>query len=342
MRTKKNRLLLLAVTGLIVAVTAIASIATAAPQDGGNSLTIRFCENDEWGEDFSQTTGVTVDLVKVATARPHDGDNGYDYDFAEAGFPGTSLPDLPDEGDWDAAGEAVSKLVSEGTPKVTITDTNEFRDLDDGIYLVLVHDGNHPVAYGNGIADSLLVETERWTYSFAPSLVALPSRAVTDGAFGEWQKDVTATMKPTRATGVGSVRIDKTIEGFDGRPVILAYEIVGRTTDGEVAYRETRSLSVPAGTPGEEHASIVINDVPTGLTIAVDEAYPGADYSLVDTMVPDDPVTARDRQPTFSFRNRHAGTGTTGGGITNRFVYDEDGNKDWTWHADESGKEGQQ
>lgn len=334
-----NRIIALAVIGMAIAVTAISTVARADMQGGGNSLTIRFCENDEWGEDFSQATDVTVDLVKVATARMHATDAGYDYDFAEAGFPGVDFPATPEDEDWERATESVARLVTADTPKMTVTGTNSVPSLEDGVYLVLVHDRSHPVAYGEDVASSLLVETERWSYSFAPALVALPSRAVTDdGTLGDWQKDVTATMKPTRNAGMGSIRIDKTVEGFDGRATTLVYEIVGEA-NGEIAYRETRSLSIPAGAAGEAHASVVINDVPTGLTVSVREAYPGAGYELAGMTAPDNPVTARDYQPAFSFRNKPDGTGTSGGGITNRFVYDEDGNRDWTWHAKTAGGE---
>lgn len=326
-------LLAIPLVGLLLTATAIlATAAKGAEPTGENSLTIGFCDNETWQADFA-TAHPVAELMKVATATPHDDDDAYDYDFGAMGFEGIDLPSEPDQDDWTKTATQVASLVDGATERVTLRDSNRADGLDDGLYLLLVHDDAHPLAYGPGIGDSLIADTAGWSYSFPPVIIALPSRDIEDGAFTDWTHDVTATLKPTRSPGMGSIRIEKTIRGFDGNETILVFHVIGRDSDGNIRYDEHRPMEVQAGGSDEAHASIVIGDVPTSLLVSVTEEYPGAGYRLVDSTAPEDPTTGRGTPPVFSFVNEKTDGSKTGGGIANRFVYDEDGKHDWTWHA---------
>lgn len=336
---RKGALAALVTIGLAVAMTLMVTMARAAVTAGNNSLTISFCGNNSWQDDFA-TAQPVAELFKVAEAIPRDGEAAYDYDFEAMGFEGVTIGAEPNDDDWTEVASKVSTLLTEDMNHVTLRGTNTTEGLDDGLYMLLVHDDSHPVAYGNGIASSLIVDTAGWSYSFAPVIVGMPSRDLVDGAFTDWTHDVEATLKPTRAPGIGSIRIEKTVRRFDGKEATLVFHIVGTDRDGNVRYDERRSLVVSAGDSSEAHASVVIGDIPTDLTVSVTEEYAGAGYTLVDSASPDNPITVRGTQPSFSFVNEKTDTSETGGGVTNRFVYDEEGDQDWNWHADGQGNEG--
>lgn len=336
MRATRNKAVAIAAAVVVLVAALMTTVARAAIPHGGNSLTIGFCETPDWKADFS-TSSPVADVVCIATAIPHEGDDGYDYDFAAAGFSGLEMP--VDQDGWATLAEQAARRITPSTETIKIRDGETARDLGAGIYLALVHDADRELAYGDGIASSLTVETKEWTYSFAPTAIALPSRA--DGNSGAWQKDVTVTMKQTRAPGSGSIRIDKAVRGYDGKPAVFVYDIRGYDDRGNLAYHESRSIRVASSQEGDVTESLVVSPVPTGLKIQVDEEYSGAGYSLVDRAGPDDAVTSREGQPRFSFVNERNGDGVSGDGIRNEFVYDEDGNGDWTWHAAPAEKAGE-
>lgn len=315
----------------VLASVVVATVALALIPDGRNSLEVLPCDNADWRDDVAGIP-LVADVVRVADATQKDGQEAYDYDFASAGFDGLSIPGEIDEESWQGLADAAAAAVTADTPRVPV-DRMSAQDLDDGLYLVLVHGEGIPLAYGSGMSSSLYGDSMGWRYRFAPTLVALPGRPVEGD---EWLRHVTVTMKPTRDAREGSIRIDKEIRGFDGQAATFVFDVVGRDADGRVMWRDSRSIAVPAGEPGDAFASLVVDGIPAGLSVSVTESYPGAGYSLSDARVPDVAVTSAEVQPVFAFVNEKSDEGVIGGGISNKFVYDEDGTQDWAWHASPS------
>lgn len=332
--TNKGKIWIRLVCLMTVISVVVTTVALALIPPGHNSLEVRPCDNADWQADFA-TASPTIEVIKVATATQKAGYEAFDYDFDAAGFVGVSVPDNPSEEDWQVAANQLSGMVTEQTPRETVTGLTA-ANLDDGMYLILVHGMGNSLAYGSGLGASLYVDTPEWRYGFTPALVVLPGQPV-DGST-TWQRDVSVTMKPTRSRRQGSIRIDKTVLGAAEDEATFVFDIIGRDRNDAIVWHESRSLTTPPGTAEGLSASLIVDGIPTGLSISVTEAYPGAGYTLMDAIVPEDSVTSAESQPTFVFTNMRTSEKIVGGSISNKFVYDEDGTRDWTWHASPSDK----
>ncbi|MBR1780154.1 MAG: hypothetical protein IJ751_01965 [Oscillospiraceae bacterium] len=297
---------------------------------------------------------VVIDLYKVADAVADDGYSTYSFNV-DSGYtlshPLDSYENLMQltSADWDDLAQDAAKAVltsGQTFAKETTGNAGENIDgLDCGLYLVIAH-GADLTEYTETAEDGSLVtfaNSNEYTYSFLPALIALPSTAAdvtrttdangdpeavtTDG--GDWQFDVSATLKATREPRFGDLEILKTVSTYGTRATCVFR--VEATLEDTVVYSDVVGLNITAaGT-----STIAIRGrLPVGATVTVTEIYSGASYSLT-TSATQTAVIAPPGEPTaqVQFTNDYDETTTSGDGIVNQFFRDDTGH----WDVDNTG-----
>lgn len=332
MQIAEKRLWAFAVAACLIAALAFAGAAMAAPGawwvQTGNTLTVSATNTAAYQEDIAKAD-VVVDLVKMADATPRDTDQAFTYEFTGE-YSGLSIGENPDARAWGALA-ADAAAIAKTTAGGTVDAGKAIGKLDDGLYLVLAH--------GRGETGSLTAESDLYAYSFAPTVVALPSKQAdadgvirTDGSYGEWVSDVSIALKPERRPLYGSLRIVKNVQDFSGEPATFVFHLTGTTPEGK-AYDNYASVYFTGGTQAET----VVTHIPAGTELSVSEEYGGARYELVSgddgckVIVSDSAVAVGGRMAEATFTNRANGSGVGGHGIENNYELGDDG--DWAWTA---------
>ncbi len=282
--------------------------------------------------------GAEVELYQVA-ARHWDAEHSayvYELDPAYAelteAFNALTQPELHvDEGDakaWDAFAQAAAGIALPVTGNETpqtctareampTAGTVRFEDLEAGLYLVAVHDGNPGYAvttYDKRIATR--TRGAETTYTCFPQMAAVPSPEEIG-------------IKAARELVPGTLTINKTLESYvPGQPGTFVFQIEARLEDedgnGWTVYSDVVTLTFT----GSGTQSVELTDVPRDedVVVTVTEVYTGASYAL---------TSAREQTVVFdaegnaavSFTNT-AADGNRGGAVNNHFTKNADG---WAW-----------
>ena len=257
---------------------------------------------------------------------------------SRAPFEALNIPALtaPDKEAWaslwedtaDKAAAIVEALPSVSPDaSVTLTPTEDgsgilgtVRELDPGMYLVILEDAQSPV----------------FTYRFRPFLAAVPGNLyweTQDESKDAWIYDVSAALKPEWERRTGKLIIRKTVERYadmDGSADFV-FLVESRDADGKILYSNV--VTIRHQDAGTQEA--VLTDVPAGLTVTVTEVYSGASYTLVSEPSQSVTVTTQDTgedPATVAFVNTWNGKLTQDIAAVNRFTYTQDEEK-WVWDA---------
>ncbi|MBR3318508.1 MAG: hypothetical protein IKG21_11885 [Atopobiaceae bacterium] len=327
MKHKKSNRLALVVAAFVACVLALGVTFAQADVNselgGTNDLLVKVSVNEQDADVEKAST--QVEVYRIATGSKNASYDAYDYSFDVTAFKDLGKgydPTTMTNESWQHMAEAAKKIVKDKAinPDATAAIGEKISGLSDGIYLVTAADG----------------ASEQYTYTFAPALVAVPGKVGEDGGAvyntsgGRWTNtdpavSVPLVLKWSRTPRYGSLRIDKTVNDFDGEAATFVYHIVDEQTGGTV-YENYAAVQYTA----DGVQSTTVNHIPAGLKLKVTEEYTGAHYRLVGdgdqtaTIVADDVVNV-------AFVNEPDGTGTSGHGIENHFVFDE---KQGDWQLD--------
>lgn len=303
-----------------------------------------------------------IALYKVADAVPED---GYDaFTFASTQNFTSMRSDIDAlNGQTTASTSALEAMAqtaagivaSAQTPLAPVAGTpasagSAISGLDAGIYLL--------VASGADISDDAEIHGSltnlggKWVseaysadnkFTFEPQLVSVPTKDAAAGSIpttatpGEWIYNVNVTLKCDYAPRTGSLRITKNllemaqIQGVANEATFV-FDIKGYRGD-ELVYTNVASIKFTAA--GSD--SVVIDNIPAGLTVVVSEVYSGTSYTTVTdtpqstTIVATDHPTITVDPATVNFENTYDGNSNRGGSVTNSFEF---GDEEWTWSND--------
>ena len=319
---KRSLILLLAAVVLLGAV----PMMNARAVDLDNcSMVVQLSKDqaEEFGEDFP-TAEVVVDLYQVATGEP---DPAQDDSYRFVLTPAFDSVDLSEDAETIAAAATeiargnISPVVS-GLLEATIS-------VDAGMYLMVVHGAeftNKADYFRSGdngvyaIANSAINE-----YQITPQLISIPYKEGGIAAGSEdWLGDDEAlevNLKVTQNSRLADIAINKTLLDYiPPDQAAFVFHIVA-DLEGENVYDDYEAIYFSAA--GSQ--SVVVEGIPVGAYVRVEEEYTGATYTMVSgetgpkTLEPNNadgtPATS------FSFVNQYDGTVPGGTGMTNHFEY---------------------
>jgi hypothetical protein len=226
--------------------------------------------------------------------------------------------------DWKELVKRAQKIVEDSnlSPIVTAPVGEQITNLKDGLYLVLIPDAT----------------SNKYNFTFEPTLVSMPGKVDSYGNpvyttdQGTWVKDVTASyeinVKWSMQPRKGGLKINKTVNNYNGVPATFTFLIEGKTDDGD--YQNYAAVQFDS----DGAHSTTVNGIPAGYEYTVTEVDSGAAYQVDGanaqkvTVVADQ--TADVQTAEVSFTNAPNDSGKQGYGIENHFVFDENfNNGDW-------------
>lgn len=168
------------------------------------------------------------------------------------------------------------------------------------------------------------VETEDYVYQFKPSV-----SHITDGS-GEF------ILKPERTLRTGSIRIEKRLSGYDksrgDARFVFSVDAEKTLLDGTVC-SESRTVDLFFTEDGVQ--DVVVDGLPYGAMVHVEEVYSGAGYDLEgDSVVVVSAYGSSDSDSKLEsavFRNKGVPGESYGETVVNRFVYEPGG---FVWNPD--------
>ncbi len=276
------------------------------------------------------------DLYKVADMTRSQVADTYDFTVSPD-FPVEIPQEIENSSVWEGIAQKAAQTVfldEAGRVKETVSIRpaaenvpigKKKQDLDPGLYLLIPHKvGEAPKDYVSVQKDGKLVtrfQGEKNSYSFAPELITLPTKAPDENGQintanpGEWIFDAEVYLKPAPDL-LGPIRITKTLLSYGSdSPVTFVYRVQA-FKDGKLVYEKIISMDFDeAGTQ-----SILIEDLPVGATVEVEEIYSGASCKFVSREDPEDPTVKAEYPIEFKFVNDFDNT-NKGHGILNRFVF---------------------
>ena len=174
-----------------------------------------------------------------------------------------------------------------------------------------------------------IARSGEYTYTFAPSLVSLPSKEAVDGEIntanpGDWLYDVSVTLKPERDVRYGDLEIVKTLQSYEtDNPAKFVFQVEA-VLNGQNVYSNVETISFTEA--GQK--SVVIEDLPVGAEVTVKEVYTGAVYTVVTADTQTAVIPAND-VVSVAFTNGYDNTDRDGGVVINQFDYNADSG--WGW-----------
>ena len=344
-----------------------------------NSLTVTsVASTSEYREDVAEAN-VVIDLYLLATAVPVTGIDSYGYRFdpesADSAITiGDISMDVLDTGNVSLAGEQWNDLAQQaaaiarqGAYKVveSVPTGQKISGLTAGLYLIIAH--------GEGITDYwttredeygrqqiiTVAETESYTYAFAPSVIALPTKnAATDAngdviineagmpdintadSYGDWIYDASASLKPTVTPRYGGLTVVKTIDQFKGdEEVTFVFRVTASAPEGKVFpddpdYSYSNVVAVAFNASTGLSTTAVVDRIRAGAAVSVEEIYTGLRYKAGTMTAPESNIVVPGSTDALVFTaNNTFDNDTSGGhGIQNHFTLVEgrDGN---SWNA---------
>ncbi len=191
--------------------------------------------------------------------------------------------------------------------------------LEQGMYLVWV----------------MPVETDSYQYTFLPYLVSLPNNsydASVSGSVDEWEYETTVGLKPRQNMLYGGLRISKTLNNYNEAlgEAMFVFRIEARKDldhDGEKEIVYSNVVGLEFNAPGRKEA--VIEHIPAGSQVTVEEVYSGSAYTIQgDSNIRQITVWPKDntgKEAVAEFTNDYDGRVTYGTGAINRFSHDGTG-----------------
>lgn len=291
------------------------------------------------GADFSEDLAkahVVVDLYKVADAIPDSDGDTYSYGFA-AGYTELKVSDKPDNAQWQRLAQQAARIaLNGGTPDVSGDAGSALSIPGCGLYLVVargadITDYIKEVTGADGEKELVTIaRSGEYTYTFAPSLVSLPSKEAVDGEIntanpGDWLYDVSVTLKPERDVRYGDLEIVKTLQSYEtDDPAKFVFQVEA-VLNGQNVYSNVVTISFTEA--GQK--SVVIEDLPVGAEVTVKEVYTGAVYTVVTADTQTAVIPAND-VVSVAFTNGYDNTDRDGGVVINQFDYNADSGWGWT------------
>ena len=191
--------------------------------------------------------------------------------------------------------------------------------LEQGMYLVWV----------------MPVETDSYQYTFLPYLVSLPNNsydASVSGSVDEWEYETTVGLKPRQNMLYGGLRISKALNNYNEAlgEAMFVFRIEARKDldhDGEKEIVYSNVVGLEFNAPGRKEA--VIEHIPAGSQVTVEEVYSGSAYTIQgDSNIRQITVWPKDntgKEAVAEFTNDYDGRVTYGTGAINRFSHDGTG-----------------
>jgi hypothetical protein len=303
---------------------------------------------EEMIEDLAKAN-VVIDLYKVADAVPDEVYDTYSYSLTSSYGSASLSTDLSDLSSMDNeawhqlaleaakwtlnSGQSIGKAVDGASVENTIS------ELDSGLYLLIARGSdiaNYVTTVKNEDGEDSLVtiaHSKEYVYSFSPELISIPSKAADeDGVIstantGDWQYDLSITLKPEQSVRFGNLEITKTLQSYEsGEPATFVFSIEGKI-DGETVYSNVAALNFTSA--GQQ--TIQIEDqIPVGAEVTVTEVYSGSKYTVTsDTAQTVTIVAPDDGTASVQFANTYSGANKGGHGIINQFNK-TDGT--WNWN----------
>lgn len=162
---------------------------------------------------------------------------------------------------WEEMTAKAAELASDKTPdtECTITDGTGEKELNSGIYLVVVESAS----------------TGFYEYNFNPGLIALPDNQAfhSAGAENKWIYEVTANLKPERSPRYGSLLIQKNLDNYNEtmKEVTFVFSIEAVDENGNTVYSNV--VSTTHSSAGTKAA--IADHIPAGAKVTVTEVYSG-------------------------------------------------------------------
>ena len=282
---------------------------------------------------------------------------------------------------WDKlaqnlAGQVKTSCESETGTAITPTASKKLTEkaehLEPGLYLILAHGKD---LTGKNQFETVEVEpsgssttpttilttvmnTEMHTYNFRPVLIVVPSKSadanqkkstdpemhIATSDAGKWVYNVNVYLKPSEKPLYGNLKIIKEVQVLEDRindgkvtPMTAVFKITGYDKAGKKVYKNVASIIVP-----QEKQYVILEHIPVGTRIEVEESYSGSGYKKVSgPTCEDDPIiikkpTSPDADPaidsqtvTVTFVDTYDDELKKGYGIMNNFTKTGEN----TWHV---------
>lgn len=279
--------------------------------------------------DALREADLVVDLYRVAGTTMRSGEDDFDFVTA-ASYTTLNLSAAQTQEDWAALAYEASALARESDTPLTAnvpveTAIGGESGLTTGLYLLLVH-GRGETALGEH--GETLAYDGVYRYLFAPQLISLPSRetneddAVDAVASDGWTYDMTVYPKPEREQVYGSLRIVKTLRGYDPQNAAVFVFSIEAMQNETLVYSDVRTMSFSA----EGTQTLDVDRLPVGAEVTVTEVNSGAGYVLRSPASVTVSVDAEQINEA-AFINQYVGSPNRVRGIDNHFTFDQ--NEGW-------------
>lgn len=257
-------------------------------------------------------------------------------------------------------GISVAKAVDGQPAGSPITETRDGK-LASGLYLLIARGADltdkadylkHIAAEADGKTGTKLAtiaNSDEYTYTFEPQLVALPSCIVLDAdgtAPGNqtsnnevpWQYDLAVTLKPEQTLRFGVLEIVKNLEAYEAdEAASFVFRVDAYQDDSKTKLLYSGVHPVTFSGAGVQSIRVE-NLIPAGAYVEVSEDYPGPDYRLQGSALQTAVIPAPDNgdYASVTYTNAYQGSTTYGGAITNHFEYhagggEAGGEAGWNW-----------
>lgn len=228
---------------------------------------------------------------------------------------------------WDKLAQALAgqvKTRDAGDPNQGNVPLGESRQsLEPGLYLILAHGKGleGPAQFEEIDVEqtdptdpkkilTTIMETDSFTYNFRPVLIVAPSKSadanqktsatpaphIATSDAGKWVYDVNVYLKPSQKPLYGNLKIVKTVTTQENRikitPMTAVFKITGKDADNKTIYSNVASITVPS----EEF--VILEHIPVGTVITVEEVYTGAGYKKESGPSPATVTIAKPTSPT--------------------------------------------
>ena len=306
--------------------------------------------SSEFAEDIA-TAHVVVDLYRLASAESIEGSEMYRMVLMSP-YDGESIAASMESGEYTVmAQEAAQVALAQGSPVVTgaelgqvISATSGGTGIAAGLYLLIARGSDiddYVTTIQNDADEDTLVTVARsaeYEYLFSPQLLSIPIPEEQDDEADAddeitWLYDLNVSLKFDRRPMFGTLEIVKTLLSYTAEEPATFVFSVDATLDGEVSYSNVAALTFTA--PGTLTA--VIDRIPLGSSVRVEEVYSGSHYVLQSAAIQTAAVEKADEPTQVFFVNTYDETATGGYGIDNHFTYD---GETWEWVQLSGGNEG--
>ncbi len=274
---------------------------------------------DDWREMARAAANILgLPIPPRAEGAAADGNTDGDANTAHQSFAGTNRTALAEA--IELPGDLPDKLARADAEITVENGTGTMQGLAQGMYLVWV----------------MPVETDSCQYTFLPYLVSLPNNsydAAVPGSVDEWEYETAVGLKPRQNLLYGGLRIRKRLDTYNGALgeamfvfLVEARKDLDHDGEKEIVYSNVVGLEFDAS--GTKEA--VIEHIPAGSEVTVEEIYSGSAYTVQGSARKEVTVWAGDGNgagdmPAVEFTNDYDNRVTYGTGAVNHFTHDGDG-----------------